>query len=251
MTVTATVSGDYYFQDISRGYDLDIQIDVYENSFDPNDPLENLVGSGDDYGETFTFAAGTTYHIVVSRLCDTSGNTAGTWDFGFAGPGSLGSPDFAFGFEGVFSGTEPSFVHPGCGSETSYQVIGPVTPTASGDYVYGDISISYDVDMELAIYIDAFDPDSPNTNLVADFDDRGLFQLVSGEPYFLVVSPLCGPVGETGTWDFLIAGPGTLEDWPLQEAMPAPLPVPFLNGWVMFLLGLLVLVVAAVRLRPY
>lgn len=250
LSVTASVSGDYYFQDISRGYGLDIQIDVYEDSFDPGDPTQNLVDSADDYGVTFAFTAGTTYHIVISELCDTSGNAIGTWDIGFAGPGSLGSPDFAFGFEGVFSGDEPDFVHPYCDTSTSYQVLGPWTPTASGDYVYGDISISYDVDIELAIYENAFDPDNPGTNLVAALDDRGLFQLVTGEPYYFVVSPLCGPVGETGIWDFLIAGPGTLEDWPLQEEPVAPpLAIPFLSGWVLVLLALMLVAVAATRLR--
>ena len=86
--VSPTVSGSYYYRDISINYSMDMQIDLYMGSFDPLDPVTNFVGYIDDWG-TYSLTSGTNYYMVISPLC--GHRTDGTWEFVLEGDGDLGA----------------------------------------------------------------------------------------------------------------------------------------------------------------
>jgi len=111
---------------------------------------------------------------------------------------------------GQFDGSEPKTDTYDCGSDYLYEVIGPVQVSVTGSYAYGDISISYDVDMTLAIYQGSFNPANPANNKVGAFDDNDGATLNSGVDYYLVVQPLCSDT--LGEWQFALAGPGDITD---------------------------------------
>lgn len=202
ITVVPSVSGDYYYQDLSRYAGLDIVVEVFVNSFDPNNPTANFLTAMDD-DDTVTLAGGTVYKIVVYAYCGVIGS--GRADFVLTGPSALGGTDPVTGFSGTFTGAEPTFDSPYCGNSNSFVVVGPFTPPATGLYAYGDISIEYGVDIQIDVYHSAFDPNFPDVNYVAGGDDQESFELTNDRPYFFVISPLCGG-SQPGIWDFVIVG---------------------------------------------
>jgi len=203
VVVTPTVSGEYAYVDLSRYVSLDIVVEVFEGSFDPGNPAMNFVISMDDETD-LTLVAGTTYYLVVFPFCGTF--AVGAWDFALTGPSALGGTDPVQGYSGDFTGTDPIFASPACGGDpTSYAVAGPFLPPVTGIYAYGDMSISYDVDIQIEIYEGSFDPANPNANYVETFDDQGAVELRRGTPYYLVVGPLSCSTETTGAWDFVIA----------------------------------------------
>jgi hypothetical protein len=227
VTVTPPSSGEYHYVDLSISYDIDMQIDVYENSFDPLNPATNYVDGLDDRGP-LTLTSGTTYFIVVSGLCD--GSVVGTADFAITGPADLLGTDSVEDFEGIFTGTEPTFTSPRCSAEiNSYVVVGAYSPPASGIYAYGDVSYGYDVDMQIDVYMGAFDPGNPGAGWVGGIDDEGTIDLNAGFSYDIVVSEYCGIGTPVGTWEFVLG---------LVEEQVRPIPV--LSKWgLVVLVGLL------------
>ena len=213
VSFTPTVSGDYYYNDLSiyQTGGEDIQLDLYENSFDPLNPNTNWVDWSDDGGTFAGLVSGTTYIAVISELC--GGAAIGNWDFALSGPGSLNGTHPVFSGEGTFDGAESTFDSPECGANTPYDVIGPYTPTVSGDYGYGDVSINYDIDIHLEIYMTSFDPSDPLTNYVLsvedNYDDTDAYPLTAGVEYYFVITPHSCLV-DIGTWEFVLGGPGVL-----------------------------------------
>ena len=113
-------------------------------------------------------------------------------------------------FTGDIDGTEPTFISPYCSnSPNHYDLLGPLTPSATGSYNYLDLSIYYALDMQIDVYVGSFDPLNPLTNYFGGWDDGGTLALVAGTEYYFVVSPLCGVTG-FGVWEFELVGPGSV-----------------------------------------
>ena len=113
-------------------------------------------------------------------------------------------------FNGVLSGAEPTFDSPYCGDANTYNVVGPVTPTVSGNYDYVDLSIFITLDMQIDVYTGSFDPANPTANYFGGYDDFGTLGLTAGTHYYFVVSPLCAHRPD-GAWEFSLTGPGDVE----------------------------------------
>jgi hypothetical protein len=201
--LTPSASGPFYYRDLSISYDVDMQIDVYTGSFDPLNPLTNYFGGYDDWA-TLNLTAGTSYLFVVSRLCGTG---SGVWDFVLAGSEDLvGSGDMTW--MGTITGAEPTFASPYCGSANPYTVIGPVSPTVTGNYQFRDIGYDYGIAMQIDVYQGGFDPLSPSTNYVGGYSYWSTVALTAGVDYYIVVSPYCGT--GTGAWEFVLEGDGVI-----------------------------------------
>ena len=210
ITINPSVSGFYYVNELSFSSPngQQIQFDIYENSFNAASPATNWYDSVANIGST-NFSAGTTYIIVVSDAC--GGTPSGTeWDFVISGPAPLGGTHPIDNFEGTFDGTEPIFDSPECSPNSPYDVIGPYTPTVTGNYRYGDIGVSYDVEITIDVYENNFDPSNPFTNYVKGTSGNGWFNLVVGTDYYFVLAPYTCPTPNLGTWEFVMAGPGVL-----------------------------------------
>jgi hypothetical protein len=147
-------------------------------------------------------------------------------------------------FLGVIDGTEPTFVSPYCSMEpNNYQVVGPLTPSISGSYGYEDLSIYYALDMQIDVYTGSFDPGNPSVNFYGGWDDLGIVPLTTGTDYYFVVSPLCGVMG-TGTWEFELNGPGSVEAALLAN-------IPTLGPLSMAILVILLGILGTALLRGY
>ncbi|HKK22190.1 MAG TPA: hypothetical protein VJ947_00780 [Pseudohaliea sp.] len=154
-------------------------------------------------------------------------------------------------FSGNIDGTEPQSFEVDNASCTVIEPLNhfyetfPVSVTASGAYDYTDLSISFDLDMQLTVYTDSYDPGDILTNCVTRFDDSGTVTLNAGTQYVFVVQPLFDATANTGDWEFELDGPGEVLRGTQAEAVPA-LPLPGLFA----LIGLLGLGVArALRRR--
>ena len=90
-----------------------------------------------------------------------------------------------FKFSGTFDGTEAEAVLPSCGVLTSYDVVGSVQVSVSGDYNYSSIS-SYD---EVAISADVY----VNSNRVDVTPLKKPIALQPGEYQLLLKNPNYSP----------------------------------------------------------
>jgi hypothetical protein len=99
--------------------------------------------------------------------------------------------------------------------------------TVSGAYDYTDLSIFYDLDMQLTIYTDSYDPSSVLTNCVTRFDDSGTVTLMEGQQYIFVVQSLFHDSFNTGDWEFEMDGPGQviMGTVPTGEPVAGPQPL--------------------------
>lgn len=99
--VTVSQSGEYTYEDQSIFFALDMQMTVYENSYDPSDVLINCVTRMDDLG-TVDLTVGQQYVLVVQPLFDvgSSGSNTGDWEFDLTGPGEV--------VEGTIAPIEPA-----------------------------------------------------------------------------------------------------------------------------------------------
>jgi hypothetical protein len=128
------------------------------------------------------------------------------------------------------------------GSSFAYEIVGPFVSSATATFGHGDMSISYDVDMQLDVYQGAFNPADTTMNFVDNSDDNDSIDLLAGETYFLIARPLSS--GNTGDWSFAFdAGfAGVL-------GTPQPLVIPSLNQWGLLVLMMVMLVIGAGSLR--
>ena len=115
-------------------------------------------------------------------------------------------------FSGTFDGSEsvvtalPGQCN-GAGS-LSYEVAGSFQVSAGGSYEFSDAGQQVQVDLVLAIYQGAFNPNQPAQNLVAGVDEGGLVALQAGVVYVLVVQEWC--FHQFGRWGVSVRGPGTI-----------------------------------------
>jgi hypothetical protein len=207
--VTASQSGAYNFSDTGHHYALDTQLAVY-TSFDPSNPTANRVGFVEEGGladGNISLNAGTGYTFVI-QACGFDSDRRGGWSFAWSGPGSLTGPWLfatpAF-TSGNFDGSDPSLPEEVVCGITDYQVSGPIRVPRTGEYFFSDSSTHFALDISLAIYAGSFNAASPQSNLLAAFDDGGSVELVAGVDYYFVVQPMCS--NETGDFAYLLLGP--------------------------------------------
>jgi hypothetical protein len=202
--VRVSASGTYTVVDAFNFNGVDVSAVIYEGSFNPNSPQNNIVTpDGIDVAEDVALNAGTTYVLVVQHWCE---QREGAWSVTFSGPGAVTSdkvvsvPSMT---EGTFSDGGP-VTESDCGS-SQYQESGPVRVSNSGTYYYTDISISFAVDMCLQIFSAPFNPNNPGANRVAIIDDFGTVELQSGKDYYFVTQPL--NEAEAGEFFYVFAPP--------------------------------------------
>jgi len=115
----------------------------------------------------------------------------------------------------------------------------PAFVTSSGTYTYSDLSILFDLDMQLTIYTNSYDPTSVLTNCVTRMDDSGTVTLQAGQQYIFVVQNLFdGSPSDpfaTGDWEFTMTGPGPIT----QGSAPSAVSVPAVSIWSLAVLILL------------
>jgi hypothetical protein len=216
--LTPTVTADYNFRDVGSDYDINVQVDLYSGSFDPASPATNYLLTFTDWNTNLswlapTLTAGTPYYFVVSQDC--GGSPVGVWDFVLVGGEDFTSTGGTT-MNGTFTGAEPIFDSPYCGDTNGYTVVGPFVPAVTGMHHYRDISINYDIDMQVDVYAGSFDP----------------------------LSPLCGG-SLPGAWEFVFID---------EEPIAAPVvlaAIPTLGPWSIALLVFLLGVVGTAILRGF
>jgi hypothetical protein len=203
--VRVSASGTYTVVDALQTFGVDVIAEIYEGSFNPGSPLNNLLTpDGIDVADDVTLNAGTNYVLVVQRWCEQL--REGAWSVTFSGPGEVTSDSVVSVpamTEGSFSDSDP-VVESDCGN-SQYQESGPVRVAHSGTYYYTDISFFYAVDMCLQIFSAPFNPNNPGANRVAIIDDDGTAELQSGKDYYFVVQPL--NLAEAGEFFYVFAPP--------------------------------------------
>jgi len=110
--------------------------------------------------------------------------------------------------------------------------------TTTGSYDYSDLSITYDLDMQLTIYNGPYNPSSVLDNCVTRFDDSGTVDLTAGQNYVFVVQPLFDGSLDTGVWEFEMSGPGQVIQG-IAEARS----VPTLSSWSLMIMMFLSFVI--------
>lgn len=121
-------------------------------------------------------------------------------------------------FTGNIDGTEPTSFEVDDSSctiieelEHYYETFDAIV-TVTGDYDYTDVSITYDLDMQLTIYEDSYDPENVLDNCVTRMDDSGTVTLSAETQYVFVVQPLFDSSFNTGDWEFTMDGPGDVNE---------------------------------------
>lgn len=204
--VQVSVTGNYVYFDVSVYTGVDMAIDIYTPTFNPADTTINNIDDHDDYGDTILTAGVDYYFVIQPYTCDPD---LGTWEFVLTGPGVVsGGTEIPHRiYTDTFDGSEPQAIMPHCAAATLYDIVGPLEVAATGNYVFIDISIDYDIDMTAFFYHPSFNPANPQANIVDGFDDDGLISLTAGLQYFVVVSSLtCGL--DLGRWEFSLSGVG-------------------------------------------
>lgn len=263
--ITVSETGTYGYGDISIAYDLDIFLYLYEGSFDPADTNLNLVDRWDDYGP-FDLSTTATYVAVIVPL-----DAGDTGEFAFVLTGEVDAPDAVVTggntegatYQGIFDELSPTAefddMTPGvrAGSKgvskamrgaselCPYELIGPLSAAGDRDYAYADASIDTDIDMEILIYLDAFNPSDPSANFVESHDDDGIFTLDGGQSYFIVAKPLSCPPGTRGRRPFGFWGFGLQ----LLNEEIRTLQIPTASSWGLLSLAMGCLITGLMVLR--
>jgi len=204
-------TSNYIMTDPYNLMGVDISANVYENSFDPDRPGNNLITPiGIDEASQVNLIAGVNYVLVVQLWCSNPErvwvNRQGAWAVTYSGPGEVTSvskvevPEWT---EGDFAPGDPTSDSE-CG-DSQYQQIGPVQVSTTGTYYYRDISLDFDVDMCLQIYTAPFDPANPYNNRIFWADDEGDVELETNKDYFFVAQPLQAPA--SGEFFYVFAPP--------------------------------------------
>lgn len=204
-------SGDYTMTDPYNLIGVDISANVYENSFDADNPGNNLVTpDGVDDAELVNLIAGVNYVLVVQLWCGNPDriwvNMQGAWVVTYSGPGAVTSaskvivPEWT---EGVFTQEDP-ISNSECGN-SQYQQTGPIRVSVDGTYYYRDVSLDFDVDVCLQIYTAPFDPANPFNNRIFGEDDEGSVELKADTDYYFVTQPFQS--ADSGEFFYIFAPP--------------------------------------------
>lgn len=87
-----STTGTYYYSDVSLYFDVDMCLQVYSASFNPNDPSANRVSTAYNQGDylddvgTVELVAGQDYYFVVQPFNPDTAQVAGEYFFVFTGP---------------------------------------------------------------------------------------------------------------------------------------------------------------------
>lgn len=182
-----SVSGQYVIVDVNNFNQRDITINVYQGSFNPGNPAANFVEDV-DRADSAQLNSGVDYVLVVQNWCEPG---EGAWAVTLAGPGTVTSssttsvPAFT---SGTFTSGDP-ITDSDCGN-SQYLESGPIQLSRTGVYFYRDISLHHAVDMCLQIYSAPFNPQNPDANRVARWDDFGSELLQANTDYYFVAQPL-------------------------------------------------------------
>lgn len=204
--VQVSLTGEYQFADASDSLPGNLVIGVYNDSFDPGDPAANRLAAFDQ-GQPLSLETGQQYFVVVQHSCRNTFPAA--FAVSISGPGDISgtnvvvSPPWTLG---QLDGSEPSAVFSGV--PQNYELAGPVTVPATGNYWFADVSVFNRLDMVIRVYESAFDASDTEAGLVAQLDDFGNLLLEAGKSYHVVVTAFVP--GNTGEWHWVLFPPGPL-----------------------------------------
>ncbi|CAF1956177.1 unnamed protein product [Rotaria magnacalcarata] len=245
--VTVPMAGSYVFRSDS---DIDTMGYFYDLSFDPSNPLTNLITDDDDSGHIdlqfriqVYLQTGRTYILVVTTHSESEQGNFLVSAFGPA-PVSLmsftpstsrpivtqsTSPSISSTYSGSLSTSSPVFSRPDGDNEFFYFQAIQVSVSLSGSYIFQSDST---IDTMGFFYGVSFDPSVPLTNLLIDDDDDGDidFQfriqvfLQAGSTYILVVTT--HREYEKGTFSIKTSGPANIGLTSIAPSTSRPIVVP-------------------------
>ncbi|NNE05310.1 MAG: hypothetical protein HKN15_06265 [Xanthomonadales bacterium] len=180
------VTPDPEFDALNAGNWVDVATGVFQDSFNPNEVSENIVGGHNEGGQLF-LNADTNYILVVQESCERQVGDFYVVIRGFGtvtGSGFVELPAYTFDDFGLLDPRADL----GDG-ELEYDNSGPLQ-FPDGTLLYSDAGAFYQSNMKLRVYEGAFDPAQPNLNKIAEFDEVGQFNVESEKTYFLVAQPI-------------------------------------------------------------
>lgn len=219
-TIQVGTSGSYMVADAGNvGYGQengirDISALLYEGSFDPDNPGDNLVAAVDggyndisDATET-DLQTGVDYVIVAQHWCDSEVG-AGWYAIIIRGPGTVTGAGFATPQRtlGNFSNADQANF-PDHDGVHKYASSNPMQVARTGYYMYSEIAGAWDSGSPviLLVYKNAFNPVAPGTNFVTDVFFGGPVFLETGQDYVFV---LVDYFDADGIWQYVLFPPGS------------------------------------------
>lgn len=217
---------------------------LYEGSFSPTRPLDNLLmgdylarESGTTGFDDVPLTAGQTYHLITSGV---RSSDAGIFTTSIFGPGDifLTQRNFAYDATTIGGGRwhKPlpggNGFYPGAPAAIHHVQEFSVSETDLYDFLGFANRRDSQWGLGVFLYEQAFNPASPLTNLVSgevDWPDFGIASfnrvpLEQGVPYFLVTSGRDNR--EAGPFTNIVTGPGTVTFGPTPDPLPPFKPEP-------------------------
>ena len=210
-TITVSATGFYElsdagnllgFLDIGQGV-ADIVIDIYQDSFNPENSGANRIASIDE-GQAIELETGHSYVLVLQPYCE---NTGGVFGFVIRGSGSISGAGFETSPEsyGEFSQADDSADFPFELGVHAYDVSAPVSAPETGLYYFGDVGINFNTGMVLMVYEGVFNPLDTSSNLVGAASIAGAVTLSKNHSYVFVAVD-ANDLG--GDWQYALFPPG-------------------------------------------
>ena len=195
---TVTESGNYSAVSTLAEIGTEVWFAIYEGIFNSADPAVGRIGQRDvwDFSQDQNvmhadLEAGTQYQLVVSPVwCSPP---SGTWNLVFLGPGDVVSPASVADLDSFISGSSDDITNGsadiGCGN-WAYHDSGPQRVDTSGTYFLVEASAYLSPDFCVSVYDAPFDPESPDSHLVAQLGDKysTAFELNTGQDYYFIVT---------------------------------------------------------------
>jgi len=217
-TIQIGTSGSYMISDagnVGYGQDngiRDISALLYEGSFDPANPGDNLVVAVDvGYNEISNatetdLQTGVDYVVVAQHWCDSEVG-AGWYGIIIRGPGSITGLGFATPPRtiGNFSSADQTNF-PDYGGTHKYAAGNPMQVARTGYYMYADIGGNWDPGSPalLLVYKNSFNPALPGNNFVSYAFFGGPVFLEAGQTYVFVVVDF---FDVEGIWQYVLFPP--------------------------------------------
>lgn len=205
--IRVSMSGDYHLADASDNLPGDLMIAIYNGSFNPDDPKENLLATQAEGGPV-RLVPGPDYVVVVQHWC--TNTFPATFAVSLAGPGEISGEDIVVSppwTRGELGGSDRKAVFAGVAQ--NYVVSGPVSFPVTGLFHYAEVSLFDRLDMQLRVYEETFKPSDTEAGLVVSMDDAGGMLLEAGKNYLFVVTARIP--GNSGEWQWVIFPPGPLQ----------------------------------------